>query len=241
MKREALMRSLPNDTGDVTAVETAHTPERKCIITGEHGPRAMLIRLALGPDNKVVPDIHARAPGRGAWVGVNRSDLETAMAKGKFKGALARAFKGPVSYDDDLCDRIEAGFARATLDRLGLEARASMIELGTEKIISAMNKGKVSLLLHANDAAEDGCRKLDAVWGKKGITLPADRIALSTALGRGNAVHVALITKAATARVSSLLGRWLYFIGKQSVLAPCETVTKGPSGPSVLNNDLAEI
>jgi uncharacterized protein len=247
------MRSLPNDTGDVTATRLGrslpHNPERRperppvrrCILSGVHGDRAIMTRLALGPDNVILPDIHARAPGRGAWIGVSREVLQTAMDKGKLKSALARAFKMPVGYTDDLCDRIENALARATLDRLGLEARASMIELGSEKIMSAMRGGKVSLLLHSSDAAEDGSRKLESVWGYYGHTLPVDRAALSTALGRGNAVHVAFTNKSASRRVSSLLGRWLYFMGKQSVLAPCETAQKGPSGPGVLDNDLAEI
>ncbi|MFN3510880.1 MAG: YlxR family protein, partial [Tsuneonella troitsensis] len=69
-------------------------PERKCILSGEHGARESLVRLAISPDGLVLPDIHAKAPGRGAWLAVPRGELETAMAKGKLKGALARAFKG---------------------------------------------------------------------------------------------------------------------------------------------------
>ena len=73
-------------------------PERKCILSGEHEPRAALIRLAISPDGDVLPDVMARAPGRGAWIGVSRAELETAMTSGKgggkLKGALARAFKG---------------------------------------------------------------------------------------------------------------------------------------------------
>ena len=41
-----------------------HEPERRCIMTGERGPASGLIRLALGPDNLVLPDVRARAPGR---------------------------------------------------------------------------------------------------------------------------------------------------------------------------------
>jgi uncharacterized protein len=47
--------------------------ERRCILTGEHGSRDRLIRLALGPDHRVAPDVRAKAPGRGAWIGVDRA------------------------------------------------------------------------------------------------------------------------------------------------------------------------
>ena len=49
-------------------------------------PRDELIRLALGPDGEVAPDVRARAPGRGAWIGVDRATLEAAQAKGKLQG-----------------------------------------------------------------------------------------------------------------------------------------------------------
>ena len=60
------MRKLPNDT----VTDEVHVPERKCILSGEHGARDKLIRLALSPDGEVLPDVRARAPGRGAWIGV---------------------------------------------------------------------------------------------------------------------------------------------------------------------------
>ena len=50
-------------------------------MSGEHGTRAQLIRLALGPDGSVAPDIFAKAPGRGAWIGVTSEELTKAQAK----------------------------------------------------------------------------------------------------------------------------------------------------------------
>ena len=86
-------------------------PERRCILTGDHGSRSDLLRLAISPDGLVLPDPLARAPGRGAWLGVNRAELDAAMGAGKnggkLRGALARAFKGaPLTVPDDLSARI---------------------------------------------------------------------------------------------------------------------------------------
>src|SRR5688572_2700149 len=109
----------------VALAERNHTPERKCILSGAHGARDNLIRLALGPDGRIAPDVRARAPGRGAWIGVDRVALEQAQAKGKLKGALARAFKtSDIVIPADLGERIEAALRRNALDRLGLEARS---------------------------------------------------------------------------------------------------------------------
>ena len=87
------MRNPPNDPGALTLEKEPHVPERTCVLTRRKGTKDDLIRLALGPDGSVAPDVRARAPGRGAWIGVTRPELEEANAKGKLKGALQRAFK----------------------------------------------------------------------------------------------------------------------------------------------------
>ena len=196
--------------------------ERTCVLSGRKDSRANLIRLALGPDGTVAPDVRARAPGRGAWIGVDRAALEEAITKGKLGKALARAFKGAVQVPADLADQIERALERATLDRLGLEARAGQLVTGSERIVDAARKGTVELLLHARDAAADGSRKLDQALrvglgmegsDVRGLAIPASRAILSMALGRENVVHLALIAPAAAARVNDALGRWRGFIG----------------------------
>lgn len=249
------MREPPNETARVKAEGTSlppagaaampapsperkgrHVPERRCILTGEVAPRAGLTRLALGPDGTVAPDVNARAPGRGAWIGVDRAALETALAKGKLKGALLRAFKvKAVSIPDDLPQRIEDALARATLDRLGLEARSGKLITGSDKIAEAARRGQVSLLLHASDAAEDGNRKLDQALrvgndrmgsGERGLVIPASRSILSIALGRENVVHIAIIAPEASRRVSDSLSRWCGFLGCDDA-GPRESASRG--------------
>lgn len=197
--------------------------ERKCILSGDRADPEMLVRLAVGPAGEVLPDIRAKAPGRGAWIGVSRGELEEALAKGKLKGALARAFKtGDLQIPDNLPDLIENGLRKALLDRFGLEARASMLLTGSEKIDVACRKGEVKLLLHAADAAADGNRKLDQALrvGQEaegtelaGIVLPVDRHALSMAMGRDNVVHIAVTDSRAAMRLRAVLGRLESYLG----------------------------
>ena len=200
-----------------------HVPERRCVITGEVSPAEHLVRLALGPDGSIAPDVHAKAPGRGAWIGVDRVTLEASQAKGKLKGGLARALhEGQFVIPDDLGARIEAQLQLATLDRLGLESRSGTLISGSDKIEQAARRGQVRLLLHASDAGEDGRKKLAQAWrvgeddegsGREGHVLPVDRHALSMALGRENAVHLALTDARAAARVLAHLSRWQFFTG----------------------------
>jgi len=199
-------------------------PERKCILSGSLGARGELVRLALSPEGEVHPDVLARAPGRGAWIGVTRSELEQAIAKGRLKGALARAFKGAtVAVPTDLGERIEAALRRAFTDRLGLELRSGKLLMGSDRIAENARMGRVAWLAHAADASDDGSRKLDQAWrvgeeaegsGLAGVRLPLDRAALSVALGRDNVVHLALNDRMAAHRVSAALQRLEHFQGR---------------------------
>ncbi|QYU69415.1 DUF448 domain-containing protein [Leptolyngbya sp. 15MV] len=221
------MRTPNNErlTSDISGARSSRASgsERRCILAGESGPRDTLVRLAISPDGDVLPDPLARAPGRGAWIGVTRAELETALAKGKLRGALARAFKGTqLNVPEDLTDRIDTALTRTLLDRLGIEMRAGNVLLGSDRIAEHARGGAVSLLLHAADASADGSRKLDQAWrvgreiegsGETGTVLPLDRAALSVALGRDNVVHLALADDGAAARVTQILARLLHFQG----------------------------
>ena len=224
----------PTSVASDTLVDGANPPptppasgrevtERTCIVSGRKGSRDELIRLALGPDGTVHPDVRAKAPGRGAWIGVDRATLEEAITKGRLAKGLSRAFRTAVTVPADLAQQIEAALERAALDRLGLEARAGQLLTGSERIVDAARKGTVALLVHARDAAADGTRKLDQALrvglgaegeDLRGLVIPASRAILSMALGRENVVHLALVAPAAAARVSQALGRWRGFIGR---------------------------
>ena len=206
------MRTRSNDPLE------AHVSERSCILTRRTAPREELIRLALSPDGQVAPDIRARAPGRGAWIGVGRKALDEANAKGKLKGALLRAFKvGTAEVPSDLGERVEQALRQQVLDRLGLEARSGTFINGSERVEAAARQGKVHLLIHASDAGEDGRKRLDQAWrvgggGPTGLVFPENRTILSMALGRENVVHIALTDAAAARRVLHAIDRWRAFI-----------------------------
>ena len=212
------MRNPQNDELALADKEP-HAPERTCVLSRRKGTRDELIRLALGPDGSVAPDVRARAPGRGAWIGVTRAELDAANAKGKLKAALQRAFKtNDVKVPADLGEKIAQALRQNALDRLGMEARAGNLINGSDRVETAARSGKVHLLLHAADAGEDGNRALDQAWrvgggGPQGMIFPEGRTILSMALGRENVVHAALTDPAAASRVSHALARWRAFNG----------------------------
>lgn len=221
----------------------AQEPERKCILSGNVQPRASLIRLALSPDGDILPDVRAKAPGRGAWISPDGPAFAAALANGKLKGGLARAFKtGDFRIPADLEARIADALERNALDRLGLEARGGKLLTGSEKLRDAARAGKVHLLLHAADAAEDGRRKLDQAWrvgmdaegsDMRGLVIPANRTILAEALGRDNVVHIAIVDERAAMRVSGAISRWMEFSGSNETTGP-----GGNSPPDLTGNGL---
>ena len=253
------MRTPPNETAEVESVDqpprssrakrgddgqSKHVPERTCILTRRQAPRTALIRLAIGPDGQVAPDIRARAPGRGAWIGVDHAALAEALAKGKLRGALQRAFKTQaLQVPDDLPERVEAALRQAVLDRLGLEAKAGYLVSGAEKIDVAARRGQVALLIHADDAGGDGRAKLDQalrVGGSdeaRGLVFPGGRAILSLALGRQNVVHAAVLDRAAAARVRDLLDRWRAFIGRDAALEAASAAAGAPVIEAAVGGD----
>ena len=206
---------------------------RRCILSGDRAPQELLVRLAVSPDGELAPDVNAKAPGRGAWLGVTRAELEQAIEKGRMKGAVARAFKtGGVTVPANLPEWIEAQLKQATLDRLGLEARASNLLTGSEKIAERARGGRVNLLLHSSDSRPDGRRKL---WIRRCAWEPSAKgRAISASSCRWTARpylwHWGATMRSTprfwgrrpAARVLRHLARWLNYTGCSNGAAPAD-------------------
>ncbi|WP_203291174.1 RNA-binding protein [Maricaulis parjimensis] len=183
--------------------------ERRCVATGEVGEEADLIRIALGPDNAIVPDLAARLPGRGAWVGAQRALIDQAVKKKAFN----RAFGGPVDVPDDFSGQIEALLAQRALNLIGLARRAGELAAGQDAVRLAMKATRPAWRIEASDAAPDGRSKLDrlakAAWGD---TVPVAGCFLAEeigqALGRGPTVHASM-SEGSQARAFSVVMRKL--------------------------------
>ena len=225
-RNDPLASGIAEDGGGAGPSATGG-PERRCILSGRHGPRDEFVRLALAPagadgTSEVLPDALARAPGRGAWIGIDKAALGAAQDSGRLAGALARAFKGArPRVPANLPELVERALARALLQRLGLAMRAGHLILGSDRIEREARTGRVAALYHAADAGEDGSRKLDQALrvgsdaegtGLAGERLPLDRAALSVALGRENVVHLALADAASAQRIACPLRRLQNFI-----------------------------
>lgn len=166
--------------------------ERTCIVTKKAKPHDALIRFAASPDGKVTPDLKARLPGRGAWVSASAEAVRIAAGKGLF----ARAFRKPVKADPDLDRLVGSLLKKRAFEALGMAMKAGYVLTGFAKVMAAVKKDNIAVLIEAGDGAEDGKRKLMGAAGY--MEKPAINIdwfsssELGLALGRQNVVHAAI-------------------------------------------------
>ena len=163
-------------------------PERRCIATGEVQPKRGLIRFAVSPDGKIVPDVLEKLPGRGIWVAAERSALEATVKKRLF----ARAAKQPVEVSDNLVEDIEFQLAKRLIDGISMARKAGRAVAGFEKVKDWLGRDDVRILFQASDGSERGKSKLYPPGGRGSFfeVLTASELGLS--FGRERVIHAAL-------------------------------------------------
>lgn len=182
---------------------------RRCVVTRSSRPKDELIRFVLGPDGTIVPDLKQKLPGRGVWLTAAHDTVAEAVKRKAFGRALKAEAKAP----DALADQLDKLLAEAALASFAMANKAGAVVFGHSKAEEALAKGRVLALLHAKDASEDGCRKLDgkakAATEGRGIpavcTFNSDELSLAT--GRTNVIHAALIKGGATRKFLAAASR----------------------------------
>jgi hypothetical protein len=187
------------------AASTREEPERRCLVTGETGPKAGLVRFVLGPDGTVVPDVTGKLPGRGMYVTASRPILEQAR-----KGQFARAAKAPVTVPESLADEVERQLANRVVDLVSLARKAGLAVAGFEKVKEALalaadgfgkrEWSRVRVLLQASDGSERGKAKLWTPEGARYFSCLSGE-ELGRAFGRPTVIHAALASGALADRV----------------------------------------
>jgi predicted RNA-binding protein YlxR (DUF448 family)/ribosomal protein L30E len=168
---------------------------RACALTRVRRPREELIRFVLSPDGEVVPDLKERLPGRGVWV-TAAHDVVADAAK---RNVFARGLKAEARVPHDLAEKVDRLLVEAALGALAMANKAGEAVFGMAKIEEALHRGRAKALIHASEAAPDGCRKLDAKFqAVSGPNAPppvrlftSDELGLAS--GRANVIHAAVI------------------------------------------------
>lgn len=170
----------------IAAEETVDPTTRRSIATGARLPRDRMLRLVVGPDGAIVPDVAGTLPGRGMWLEPSRDALRTAERRRQF----AHAAKQAVTVPADLALRIETLLVRRVLDLLGIARRAGLVILSRRQIEEEIARGRVGLILVARDAGTQGSTRLGALAGDTPTSLVLTREELGQALGRNDGAYV---------------------------------------------------
>jgi len=177
--------------------EQQDDPERRCIVTGDSGPKSGLIRFCVGPEAQVVPDILGRLPGRGFYVSADRAALTRAAAKGLF----SRAARQPVKVPDGLVDTVEFLLVRRVTDLISMARKANGAVMGYEKVKDWLAKDRVAVLVQASDGSERGKTTLRAPDGPDRLITCLTAAEMGLSFGRERAIHAALAAGGLTSRV----------------------------------------
>jgi len=158
-----------------------------------------LIRFVLSPDNELVPDIDAKAEGRGVWISLSKVAVIEAVEKNIF----SRALKQRVKIGDELAQIVQKRLEDRLLGALGLARKAGQLPLGGAKVRSSIENETMIALISANDGASDGINKMQGMakarLAQNSLVLIENLTSkqLGLALGQENVIHAALIHGAA--------------------------------------------
>ncbi len=187
---------------------------RQCALTRISKPVSDLLRFALSPDNILVPDVDAKAPGRGVWISDNIEDVALSVKKNVF----AKSLKQKIEVPSDLAQITQTRLEQRLKGALGLARKAGQLQTGATRVKSTIAGHTIIALLTATDAASDGRRKMLASLkaarfageefadADEGEFVPLKEtphfdvltsIQLGLALGQENVIHAALTHGAA--------------------------------------------
>lgn len=199
------------ETFDAEALGPETGPVRLCAVSRVQKAPETMLRFVVDPEQRIVPDLKRRLPGRGVWVDGTREAVAEAVRRGVF----AKSLKRKVMVSADLPEEIERLLVRRLGEALSLANKAGLVVAGFTKVQELIGTGRAALLLHASDAAEDGMAKLDgrfrAIRADGGFTaeickeLTSEEMSL--ALGRLNVVHAAASEGGVTRRIVDEAGR----------------------------------
>jgi predicted RNA-binding protein YlxR (DUF448 family) len=163
--------------------------ERMCIVSREVMDEAGLIRFVRSPAGEAVPDLARKLPGRGVWVTLDRAKVAEAAKKNLF----SKGFSAETKASADLPETVGKLLRKAALSYLSLAKKAGEAVTGFTKVEEMLTRGGARALVHAVEAASDGCRKLDRMAAPEVEKIGLFHVdELDLAFGRSNVIHAAV-------------------------------------------------
>ena len=161
-----------------------------------------MLRLVVGPDGEVVPDLAGGAFGRGAWVHPRLTCLEGAV-----RGGLSRGLKTQIKTDvPQVVTELREAAVRRTLSLLQAAQRAKRVAIGTAALEDAERDGRVELLVLASDAKASADLSAVRRLGERGrVRLFRTKAELGAAFKRDELALIGLTSPDLSQEVSRMI------------------------------------
>lgn len=161
-----------------------------CAVTGEVLPLRELVRFAVAPDGRIVPDVTNKLPGTFIWVKADRAVIQKAI----WRNSFASHTRQNVTVPGDLMDMLVDGLQRQTMQTLSLAKRAGDLTFGYSKVDESLRARQAAIYVVSSDAQDNGREKLERL--AKHQELPVldawTSAQLSAAIGEENIMHICL-------------------------------------------------
>jgi predicted RNA-binding protein YlxR (DUF448 family)/ribosomal protein L7Ae-like RNA K-turn-binding protein len=130
-------------------------PERTCVACRRSFPKYDVIRVVAGPDGPVI-DYREKLPGRAGYVCPTRECMEKALARDAFSRALRVKVKAP--DPDVFIGFLVHAVREKTISLIAMAAKAGKLAAGYSAVRDAVEKGRVEMIVYAEDVS-DGTRE----------------------------------------------------------------------------------
>ena len=127
-----------------------HRPERTCVGCRQTFPKDEVVRIVASPAGAVI-DYREKLPGRAAYVCPRRECVTRALGKDILSRALKTKTAAPKA--EEFIGRLQAAIAERIRSLLGMAAKSNTLAAGYSAVRDALEKGRLELLLYAEDCS----------------------------------------------------------------------------------------
>lgn len=187
-------------------VSKAGTNLRTCLGCSEEKDKGELVRLVSGPDGAVVIDYKGNLPGRGAYICPKESCVREAFSKRR----ISRVFKGSrIDGVEEFLFQLMEKVSDRVMSLISLSRKAGKVLDGREAVEKGLGKGKIRILLLADDLSAGSFREITDRCVKAGIRyytyLMKDK--MGVLLGKGDRGVVGITDESFSSLLEKEFGR----------------------------------
>lgn len=136
---------------------TGRQPQRTCLGCRGVFNKDAVVRIVAGPEGAVI-DYREKLPGRAAYVCPRPECIRKALAKDNLSRALHTNVKAPDA--GQFIEQLAAAMTEKVRSLLSMAERAGMLATGASAVDDALQKGRIEMLIFAEDLSEGTKQKL---------------------------------------------------------------------------------